>query len=40
MIKLIIENSESQLHSKGKARVIPAPATLAVNGHGISVKFL
>jgi hypothetical protein len=40
MIKLILENSESQLHSKGKARVIPAPATLAVNGHGISVKFL
>jgi hypothetical protein len=40
MIKLILENSESQLHSKGKARVIPDAATLAVNGHGFTMKFL
>jgi hypothetical protein len=40
LIKFKLENSESQFHLQGKARVQPALATLAVNGHGFTVKFL
>jgi hypothetical protein len=40
LIKYKLENSESQFHLQGKAWVQPAPATLAVNGHGFIVKFL
>jgi hypothetical protein len=40
LIKFKLENSESQVYLQGKARVNPAPATLAVNGHGFTVKFL
>jgi hypothetical protein len=34
LIKFNLENSESQVYLQGKARVNPAPTTLAVNGHG------
>jgi hypothetical protein len=40
LIKVKLENSESQFHLQGKAWVQPAPATLAVNGHGFTMKFL
>jgi hypothetical protein len=33
-MKIKIENLKFQCHLQGKARVNPAPATLAVNGHG------
>jgi hypothetical protein len=36
-MKIRIENLEFQCHLQGKARVNPAPATLAVNGHGITL---
>jgi hypothetical protein len=39
-MKIKIENLKFQCHLQGKARVNPAPATLAVNGHGFTVKFL
>jgi hypothetical protein len=40
LIKFKLEYSESQFHLQGKARVQPAPATLAINGHGFTMKFL
>jgi hypothetical protein len=40
LIKFKLENSESQVYLKSKAKVNPAPATLAVNSHGFTVKFL
>jgi hypothetical protein len=40
LIKVKLENSESQFHLQGKAWVQPTPATLAVNGHGFIMKFL
>jgi hypothetical protein len=40
LIKFNLENSEYQVYLQGKDRVNPAPATLAVNGHGFTVKFL
>jgi hypothetical protein len=36
-MKIKIENLKFQCHLHGKARVNPAPATLAVNGHGITL---
>jgi hypothetical protein len=38
LIKFELENSESQSHLQGKARVQPAPAILAVNGHGFTLN--
>jgi hypothetical protein len=38
LIKFILENSESQVYLQGKARVNPASATLAVNGHGFTLN--
>jgi hypothetical protein len=40
MIKNKFVMSKFQCHLQGKARVQAAPATLAVNGHGFTVKFL
>jgi hypothetical protein len=40
LIKVKLENSEPQFHLQGKAWIQPAPATLAVNGHGFTMKFL
>jgi hypothetical protein len=38
LIKFKLENSESQFHLQGKARVQPAPTILAVNGHGFTLN--
>jgi hypothetical protein len=38
LIKFKLENSESQVYLQGKAKVNPAPATLAVNGHGFTLN--
>jgi hypothetical protein len=36
-MKIKIENLKLQCHLQGMAKVNPAPATLAVNGHGITL---
>jgi hypothetical protein len=36
-MKIKIENLKFQCHLQGNARVQPAPATLGVNGHGITL---
>jgi hypothetical protein len=40
LVKIKMENLIFQCHFQGKAKVLAAPTTLAVNGHGLSVKFL
>jgi hypothetical protein len=39
MIKIKFGKSKFQCHLQSKARVQPAPTTLAVNGHGFTVRF-
>jgi hypothetical protein len=40
LIKMKMENFLFQCHFQGKAKVLAAPATLAVNGLGFTMKFL
>jgi hypothetical protein len=37
-MKIKIENLKFQCHLQGKGKVLAAPATLAVNGHGFTLN--